>query len=300
MMHDGCSFSEIGRRLHRSASTISREVHRNGDGNAYYPRKAHYRAYERLKIPRKPKKVVGRIRQLVENGLRKYWSPEQIAGRAQRDGHCSISHPTIYAYVYSAKGQDFLGQLRGPDKGTREKRALFPRIHGRIMMDQRPAEAETREVPGHWEGDTIQGRSKKDACLATLVDRASRYLLADLLPRCNAASLNAAVSQRVAQGLPFKTLTVDNGMEFASHRQLTSQTQLPIYFSEEKKPWQRGTNENTNGLLRQFFPKKTDFSTVSPAELRWAVDLLNNRPRKSLGYKTPKEVMESFGFALVS
>ncbi|NKB24738.1 MAG: IS30 family transposase [Kiritimatiellae bacterium] len=130
--------------------------------------------------------------------------------------------------------------------------------------------------------------------------RATRYLIADLLPRCNAESVNRSVPQFADSGLPCKTVTVDNGMEFASHAKLQKKIATPIFFAEGRNPWQRGTNENTNGLLRQFFPKKTDFAAHSSAQLRWAVELLNNRPRKCLEYRTPKEMMDSFGFALVS
>ncbi|NKB24827.1 MAG: IS30 family transposase [Kiritimatiellae bacterium] len=150
------------------------------------------------------------------------------------------------------------------------------------------------------EGDTIQGQTRKEACVVTLVDRATRYLIADLLPRCNAESVNCSVPQFADSGLPFKTVTVDNGMEFASHAKLQKKIATPIFFAERRNPWQRGSNESTNGLLRQFFPKKTDFAAHSSAQLRWAVELLNNRPRKCLEYRTPKEMMDSFGFALVS
>lgn len=299
MLKQEYSLSAIARTLKRAVSTISREVHRNAQGGVYRFRRAHGLAEARRQKPRRPKKIVGRLRERVAKQLGRAWSPEQIAGRGNLQGQEPLCLMTIYRYLTTQEGQALRRYLRGPTKEKRANRERCARIHGQTMIHERPEEVETREVMGHWEGDTIQGKTKKNACLATLVERVSRYLSADLLSRCNAASLNASVCQWADEGYEIKSLTVDNGMEFASHAKLQAQTDIPIYFAEKKKPWQRGTNENTNGLLRWYFPKRTDFSTISPAQLRWAVEELNNRPRKSLGYKTPKEVMAEQGFALV-
>ncbi len=219
---------------------------------------------------------MGASKEQVETLLAKYWSPEQIEGRRKLEGDPPISRMTIYRYLYSPRGAGYRKYLRGPGKKKRATRKSHSRIHN------------------------IQGQTRKEACVVTLVDRATRYLIADLLPRCNAESVNRSVPQFADSGLPFKTVTVDNGMEFASHAKLQKKMATPIFFAEGRNPWQRETNENTNGLLRQFFPKKTDFAAHSSAQLSWAVELLNNRPRKCLEYRTPKEMMDSFGFALVS
>ncbi len=225
---------------------------------------------------------MGASKEQVETLLAKYWSPEQVEGRRKLEGDPPISRMTIYRYLYSPRGAGYRKYLRGPGKKKRATRKSHSRIHNQTMIDQRPEEAESRKVAGHWEGDTIQGQTRKEACVVTLVDRATRYLIADLLPRCNAESVNRSVPQFADSGLPFKTVTVDNGMEFASHAKLQKKIATPIFFAEGRNPWQRGSNENTNGLLRQFFPKKTDFAAHSSAQLRWAVELLNNRPRKCL------------------
>lgn len=300
MLKEKYSLSQIGRHLGRSPSTIWREFRRNRVRGRYYPRPANGLAQSRLQLARKPQKVMGASKEQVETLLAKYWSPEQIEGRRKLEGDPPISRMTIYRYLYSPRGAGYRKYLRGPGKKKRATRKSHSRIHNQTMIDQRPEEGESRKVAGHWEGDTIQGQTRKEACVVTLVDRATRYLIADLLPRCNAESVNRSVPQFADSGLPCKTVTVDNGMEFASHAKLQKKIATPIFFAEGRNPWQRGSNENTNGLLRQFFPKKTDFAAHSSAQLRWAVELLNNRPRKCLEYRTPKEMMDSFGFALVS
>jgi len=162
------------------------------------------------------------------------------------------------------------------------------------MIDQRPAEVEKRERLGDVEGDTVRGPMKSSACILTLVDRSSQYLMARLLADRSAKTLNRAV-QLVTKSCLIRTLTVDNGMEFAGHKELAERTGVDVYFAHEKCPWERGLNEQVNGLLRQFFPKGTDFSKVAPAQVRRAAHYINGRPRKTLGYKTPNEVKQSQG-----
>ncbi|NKB25922.1 MAG: IS30 family transposase [Kiritimatiellae bacterium] len=261
MLKEKYSLSQIGRHLGRSPSTIWREFRRNRVRGRYYLRHADGLAQSRLQLARKPQKVMGASKEQMETLLAKYRSPEQIEGRRKLEGDPPISRMTIYRYLYSPRGAGYQKYLRGPGKKKRATRKSHSRIHNQTMIDQRPEEGESRKVAGHWEGDTIQGQTRKEA---------------------------------------FKTVTVDNGMEFASHAKLQKKIATPIFFAEGRNPWQRGTNENTNGLLRQFFPKKTDFAAHSSAQLSWAVELLNNRPRKCLEYRTPKETMDSFGFALVS
>jgi len=221
-----------------------------------------------------------------------YWSPEQIEGRRKRKGMEPISRMTIYRYI-DEHPEELAGYLRGPEK-QRPKRE---RIHGRIMIHDRPDIVDLRSRMGDWEGDTIRGPMRSKACIATHVERKSYYLVARKLQQCNSDQLN---QQTIAgmKGLPIYTLTVDNGMEFGGFKKLEQALDIQVYFAQEKKPWQRGRNENTNRLLRQFFPKGTDFSGVNPREVEQAAGLLNNRPRKALNYETPKATMKKAVVAL--
>jgi len=298
MLKEQSGWAAIGRHLGRSASTIYREYHRNRDKEGYRPRWADSQAAARRRVARRPRLIVGAVRRRVRRSLRRYWSPDQIEGRGRLDGQEPLGFMTIYRYLESPDGIGYRKYLRGPSKRRRHNRKTRERIHNRVMIDQRPKEVDARKQPGHWEGDTVRGPMKSATCLMTLVDRTSQFLVSRLLAERTGEALNRS-AHRAMKHLPFETLTVDNGMEFASHKKLEELAGVSVYFAHEKSPWERGLNEQVNGLLRQFFPKGTDFSKVSPAQLRRAVTLLNERPRKSLGYRTPSEVMRSSGFALV-
>jgi len=210
-----------------------------------------------------------------------FWSPEQISGRVR--GIASKS--TIYRMINTNRCL-WQPYLRGPGRKT----SAYQRIRNRKMIDSRSPVVELKNRIGDWEADTVRGPMKSPACVMTLVERRSGYLIARLLKDRSADTLNQAMTE-VLQGFPVHTITVDNGMEFAKFRVLEERLGSQVYFAHERCPWERGLNENTNGLLRQFFPKGTDFSTVSQIQLDLAVGLLNSRPRKSRNYQTPEEVM---------
>lgn len=286
--------ARIAGELGRHRSTIYRELSRNRDGRgSYYSTHAHCLALTRRHKVRKPKKLqYAPLRRSVERALQLYWSPEQIEGRRRSKGMMSISRMTVYRHIHEDP-ESFAGCLRG----TGRSGARRERIHHRVMIDERPVVVNQRERFGDWESDTVRGSKRSPACIATHVERRSYYLVACRLERCNGEQMNRQTVRAMA-GLPMHTLTVDNGMEFGSFKQLEEQLGAQVYFAHEKKPWERARNEHTNRLLRQFFPKRTDFSTVSPEEVLRAQTQLNNRPRKALNYKTPKEVMHQALVAL--
>lgn len=292
MLSTSCSWVDIGKQLNRSVSTVWREYHRNREPDGrYWVREAHKRSLKRRHLARRPQVIVGGVKSDLVGGLRRYWSPDQIHGRGVQAGGVMPSVMTMYRFLDRPEGQAYRKYLRHSDRGRRRRKAIHERIHDRVMIDERAPEVEDRREVGHWEADTVRGPMKTSSCVMSVVERVSRYLVARLLPERNAENLNRAMAASM-KGLPLKTVTVDNGMEFASHKELKNKTGASVYFAHEKCPWERGLNEQSNGLLRQFFPKGTDFGTVSPAQLRRAICLLNNRPRKSLGYRTPKEVMQ--------
>lgn len=287
-MWPNSTYAEIGQVLNRSPSTICREINRNQEKACVYRHKpATRRAEERLKIPRRPIMLKnGPLRTLVETHLEEEWSPEQIQGRLALNQGIFISKSTIYRHI---RGNENLEKhLRGATaKRTRDKKR--ERIHGRVMISQRPEVVEERSRQGDWEGDTVRSAMNSSACIATYVDRKSRFLLASKLPAYRAKDLNR-LTLKLFKGMLLHTITVDNGMEFGSFKVLEKRLGIPIYFSHPGCPWERGSNENCNGLLRRYFPKGTDFAGVSEEELQEIVDQLNDRPRKVLGYRTPREV----------
>lgn len=238
------------------------------------------------------------VSQFVRQGLAKYWSPEQIAGRARkqfpRQRRRHISHQTIYAWIDQddcrAHWEDFL-RFRGKKRTQPEKRG---QITGRVDVAGRPKVVAERRRFGDWEGDTVVGHHHQGG-VVTLVERKSRLTLVAKVRDLKARTVRYAIKQKL-QAVPQpwrKTMTFDNGKEFAEHGRLREQLTLAIYFAKPYAAWQRGTNENTNGLLRQFHPKGTDFLKVRPSALQETQSILNNRPRKCLGYRTPAEVLKS-------
>jgi len=280
---------EIGRMLKRSASTISRELRRNQVRGAYRVEPAHALAVSCRRIARKTRIFFcPRMRRRLVEALRKSWSPDQAAGRARFEGHPFASCSTIYRYL---EGKPRSRRwLRGVTrKRRRDKRRK--RIHDIKMITDRPNEVDQRERFGDWEADTIRGPIKTDACVGTFIERLTGYLVAAKLEHRGALPLNEAAIDGL-QAYPVHTMTVDNGMEFASFKELESGLNTEVYFCHPRSPWERGQGEQINGLLRHYFPRGTDFTEVASTALARAVEALNNRPRKRLGYQTPAEAFE--------
>ena len=299
----GESFTVIAARVGVHVSTISREVGGATRRTSYDPAVAHRRARRRSCRP-KPRKLDlhHALRHRVVADLRGWWSPQQIAVRLRRDFPADpemwVSHETIYKTLY-VQGKGALRQevaaclrtgrvTRRPRPGSRG----HPALSDMVPISERPAEVADRAVPGHWEGDLIFGRSQRHA-IGTLVERSTRYVLLFRPEARDASAVRRAMTASI-QTLPtqlFKTLTWDRGAEMAAHKQFTVDTGVQVYFCDPRSPWQRGTNENTNGLLRQYFPKGSDFSTLTQADLDAAAASLNNRPRLTLAALKPAEAL---------
>lgn len=307
MQFQGYSNAEIARCLGRHRSTIGRECRRNAacDGR-YWPDQAQTHAnYRRWAHLRRPKTGDRRLMAYIEDRLRHDWSPEQIAGRLEAqapaglEGH-GISHTTIYRWIWgdpqrARQLRPFLRIARRPRRKPYGKPSRRGQIAGKRSIDERPKEANDRRQLGHWEGDTMVGKGRR-GYLLTCVDRASRYLIARKVPAC-AAEPVAEQLQRTLRRLPAekrRSLTLDNGREFARPIELERKLDLPIYFAHPYHSWERGTNENTNGLIRRLHPKKTSFAGIGEVELNRIDIFLNDRPRKCLGWMTPREKMAAF------
>jgi IS30 family transposase len=301
------SIRAIARELGRPASTISREVTRHGGRERYRAVAADRRAWRRATRP-KPCRLAREptLRRLVAAKLEQNWSPEQIAGWLKReypqDAHMHISHETIYRTLYvQARGalkKDLQAHLRRRHVARRSRNATTVgqgrgQIPDAVSIAERPASVEDRAVPGHWEGDLLFGT--RTSQIVTLVERSSRFVQLIKVPSAETLAVVQALTrhvQRLPNGL-MASLTWDRGKEMTQHRQLTIATDVTVYFCDPQSPWQRGTNENTNGLLRQYFPKGTDLSTVTQAQLNAVARQLNMRPRKTLGFMTPAEKLAS-------
>lgn len=289
----------IARRLGRHRSTICRELARNSRSGSYSAVRAQRLAEKRRRErPLTHKMNRPKLQAEVCRGLENYWSPDQIAGRLRRDHRharsCQVSHQTIYRWIREHERrhhwESFL-RFEGKRRRRRDQRGKIPRT---VIIDRRPAEVSYRRRYGDWEGDTVVG-ARGQGTLLTHVERKSGYLLAAKLKARQSAEVNRA-SQHLFTSIPAKlrrTLTLDNGKEFTRHEELSRLTGMAIYFAQPYAAWQRGSNENTNGLLRQFFPKGTDLSNVTDDQLQTATVLINNRPRKRLKYRTPSEVLQN-------
>jgi IS30 family transposase len=293
----------IAASLGRAPSTISREIKRNGGAEGYRANRADQAAWDRAHRPKVCKLVENRaLARLVASKLRLEWAPEQIAGWLKRtypdDEACQVSHETIYRSLFiQARGalkKELLEHLRRT-RGTRRSRHYTQKTdtHGRISeaisISERPAAAEDRAVPGHWEGDLVFG--SKNSQIATLVERQSRYVMLVKVSNKDSETVANALIKH-AKKLPtelYKSLTWDRGTEMAAHKRFTLATDIKVYFCDPHSPWQRGSNENTNGLLRQYFPKGVDLSAYSQAKLNAIARRLNERPRKTLNYESPAE-----------
>jgi IS30 family transposase len=289
LMKDGKTQSQIAQLLNRHKSTISREVVRNTGLKGYRPKQVCLLAEERSLGSRNAAQINPKDWDIAVTCLHKKWSPEQIADQV------GISHETIYRHVYADKaaGGNLYQQLRCQKK--RKKRYASGRdrrgqIVGRRPISERPAHIATRSQVGHWEGDTVIGAAHKQA-IVTLVERKSGYAVLAKVKNKTSDLVSSAIITQLNPVAPLvKTLTFDNGKEFAEHRRIDTALQSTTYFADPFASWQRGSNENFNGLLRQYIPKKRPLSTVTNQELRMIQQELNSRPRKRLGFKTPNEV----------
>lgn len=290
----GKSIREIARELGRSPSSVSRELHRNQNKNGSYH---HWRATILYILRRRKCHPASRlaeeteIRCYVEDKLSLYWSPETIAGRWNKEHPDDrISYTTIYRWLGQRKLKGFSRKthLRRRGKRIQTRNANYNTIHPDRLIEDWPEEIRARARIGDWEGDTIYGGIGKGFA-ATMVDRRSRYLAASRILTRRPDDTSRAI-YKALDGHPVKSISLDNGSEFSLFHQMEEHFKAPIYFAKPHAPWQRGTNENTNGLLRFFFPKGFDFRVISDEDFNRVVDLLNNRPRKCLDWKTPAEV----------
>lgn len=301
----GDTLRQIAGRLGRAVSTLAREVGRNGGRVVYRACHAETAAGARARRPKLAKLASHpRLRREVERRLQERWSPQQIAARLvcdyPDDVTMRVSHETIYRTLFvQARGglrRELTACLRtGRTQRRAHQRTALARpgrLRDMVPISARPPEAEDRAIPGHWEGDLLMGQGGASA-IATLVERSSRYVLLVPLPHGRtAAHVREALTRHVAR-LPAdlrRTLTWDQGKEMAEHVRFAIDADIAVYFCDPHSPWQRGSNENTNGLLRQYFPKQTDFRTCTAADLRAVARQLNNRPRQTLGWKKPAEV----------
>jgi IS30 family transposase len=304
----GRTLRSIALRLGRSPSTISRELTRNGGLSGYRAHQADQAAWDRARRPKVCKLASHpALTRRVARQLQRLWAPQQIAGWLKRrypdDESLRVSHETIYKTLFiQARGalkKELLAHLR------RQRVIRYPRGHshkgrkqGRILdavsIRERPPEAEDRAVPGHWEGDLIIGANKSQ--IATLVERSTRYVMLVRVDRIDTETVTNALMRQI-QKLPrelYKSLTWDRGTEMRGHKRFTLDTEIQVFFCDPKSPWQRGTNENTNGLLRQYFPKGMDLSGIHQNKLNAVARQLNERPRKTLGYYSPAEKLAEY------
>ena len=308
---EGRSLREAARRIRRHPSTLSRELYRTGysrltyrasklipSSRERYNRRHRARCF--LKIERNPV-----LAERIREGLRQFWSPQQIARQMKKaypgDAAMRLSHETIYQYLYVLGRGELKEELKRylrRQRPYRRKRLTLQtspvgRIPEMISIEERPAEVADRSVPGHWEGDLLMGPGHRSA-IGTLVERKTRLVLLVPLKKKDAVSVREAFAQTI-QRLPSqlaKSLTYDQGNEMADHKRFTLETQMKVYFCHPHSPWERGTCENTNGLLRQFFPKGRDLSRISLQEIRRVEHLMNGRPRKVLDWESPSEAFE--------
>lgn len=301
------SIRQIANRIGKAASSVSREIRRNGGAKQYRATQGEAAFWRRA---RRPKLCLlaqhPRLRREVIRGLRRCWSPQQIAKRLTEefpdDQTMRVSHETIYRSLFiQSRGvlkKQLLGHLRRHQTSRRTRKVQVPAqarlaIQGLSIRD-RPAEAEDRAVPGHWEGDLICG--KHNSYIATLVERHSRFVMLVKVANKDTLTVTAALAKKMRK-LPAelrRSLTWDRGTELTAHKQFTLASDMKVYFCDPQSPWQRGSNENTNGLLRQYFPKGSDLAVHSQARLNFIANELNQRPRETLRFRTPAEKLAAF------
>ncbi|TNC94681.1 MAG: transposase [Rhodocyclaceae bacterium] len=293
--------SEIARRLARDPGSISREISRNTGLKGYRPKQAHEKGQARAKRPG-PRRFTAAVRTDAEARLKEGWTPAIIGGRARLEGRPWVCAETIYKHVYAdAKAGGML--WKHLPRAKRKRRRRCPRQDGRgrgqipnqRRIDTRPAEVETRKTVGHWEGDLING-ANGTGNLATLVERSSRFTLVGRTGSKEAEEVTLKICA-LFKTLPpraRRSVTLDNGKEFARHEEIAEDTDMDVFFAHPYHSWERGTNENTNGLIRRIFPKKSSFAEIGRSEIRRIDAFVNDRPRKCLGWSTPREMMAAF------
>ena len=294
----GLNQSEIARQLGRHRSTISRELKRNSSASdgRYRVDTADERARGRRSRSRRNQQFTPEQLHQVEALLAKEWSPEQISGCLRERDDLSISHETIYRHIWHdrAHGGQLYRQLRGARKQRRKRYQRYDsrgRLAGKRHISERPVAAENRSQAGHWEIDTVMGHGNKH-CIVSLVDRKTGYLaIGKLTARTTEQTANRTIALIRKSGLPFHTITADNGTEFHTYKEIEKATGVKFYFATPHHSWERGTNENTNGLIRQYLPKRTSMAKLTQQQCNVIAEKLNNRPRKRHDYKTPKEML---------
>jgi transposase, IS30 family len=299
------SQSAIAAYLGKDKSTISRELKRNTGLRGYRPKQAQEKASLRQASKPRSKRFTAALRQEVEELLRQDFSPEQIAGRAEYEGREMVSHECIYQHIWSDKrsGGDLYTHLRHAPKKRRKRYACNDRrgqLPNKVSIEERPRQVETRQELGHWEIDTVIGHSHQGA-IVTAVERTSRLTVIGCLSGKHA---DALADRTLEILMPYKaqvhSITSDNGTEFAQHERIAKVLEAAFYFAHPYHSWERGTNENTNGLIRQYFPKSMCLDSLTQADCQKIMDKLNNRPRKVLGFRTPNEVFFSNNLSTVA
>jgi len=310
----GASENEIAKALGRSQSTIWREIVRNKGQKGYRHKQANRLATERRANKSKAMKLTDEIKEVIKEYIREDWSPEQIAGRLKKEGIIILHHETIYQYILTDKeaGGTLYKHLRHQNKTYRKRYGSAHNrtgIPNRVDIDERPVEANNRERVGDWEADTVIGKNHKGA-IVTLDERKSKLRFAAPLKGKKAEEVREAIIKLLSPVKEYvETMTFDNGKEFVLHEALAEGLECKTYFAKPYHSWERGQNENANGLLRQYFPKSMELVDITLKQVLEAVNKLNSRPRKCLGFKTPYEVFEELtgidvryllGYALVT
>jgi IS30 family transposase len=292
------SLSEMASFLHVHKSTISREIKRNSGHKGYRPRQAHEKAMTRRYAAAKRIKMTPAMIELINQHIRQDFSPEQVSGYLYRKHALHISHETIYKHIWSDKrcGGTLYKHLRNSSRkyrkryGSKERRG---RMKEQVSIDLRPAVVDAKSRIGDWEIDTMTGKDSKGH-LITVVERKSKLTLIKRVPDKQSDDMAIAIIKLLR---PYKdkilTITADNGKEFCRHQKISKSLKADVYFAHPFHSWERGLNENTNGLLRQYFPKKLDFRKIDDKSIEHAMQRLNNRPRKTLAYATPNEVFSN-------
>jgi len=289
---EGLKKADIAIRLGRNKSTVGRII--NSNKEEFTAATAWETICERKhKANSHPRMLAGDLlEEFILEKIESFWTPEQIAGRWKHDTGEILCHETVYRYIYRHHPEMVKLYFARKGRKYRKNRGEKGGIYGMRMIDERPKQVEKRKEIGHWEGDTVCGKKGTTASILTNVERKSGYLLAEKMPN-RRAETTADVTKDLFDDIPDElsiSIAYDQGSEFAWHRVIETETKMTVYFCHKSSPWQRGSNENTNGLLRRFIPKGTDMTNLSQEELQYYVELINNRPRKRLGFLTPAEV----------
>ena len=295
LLESGISIQKIAKKMNRNPGSISRELKRNKGQRGYRPRQAHMKAMERFNSTPKHIKMTSDLIKRINGLIRNKWSPDQISGRLRRE-NIFISHERIYQHILEDKNND--GDLHTHLRCQKKRRKRYGtkrydkrgQIKDRVSIEKRPDVVEEKKRVGDWEGDLVIGKNHK-SCLVTLADRGTKKTKIGKIKSKQSTEVSQKINSKLKKEV-VRTITLDNGKEFSEHKQVADSTKSRVYFAHPYSSWERGLNENTNGLIRQYFPKKTDFSKISGQQVRKVENALNNRPRKILNYLTPNEVYE--------